>query len=63
MVDTLVVLGIVALAAWYVTRRFVRSRKGGGCGCSGGCEGCGSAGTSAGTGCCGPDRPAGSPPS
>jgi len=56
MIDTLVVIGIVLLAAWYMVRRVVRARKGGGCGCGGGCEGCGSAGGNASGGCCDPQR-------
>lgn len=59
MVDTLIVIGIVALAAWYVARRFVRARKGGGCGCSGSCECCGSAGPKGEAGCGAGDRPLG----
>jgi hypothetical protein len=51
MVDTLVVLAIVAVAAWYVVRRFVSMGKGGGgCGCGCSCPGSGS-----GCGCAGKD--------
>lgn len=48
MIDTLVVFVIVAVAAWYVVRRFVSVGKGKdagcGCGCSGGKTGCSRAG-------------------
>ena len=46
--DTLIVVVIVAVAAWYVARKFF-GKKGGscGCGCSGGSCGSGS----------GPDKP------
>ena len=48
--DTLIVIVIVAVAAWYVARKFF-GKKGGscGCGCSGG--GCPSGGGA------GPDKP------
>jgi hypothetical protein len=45
--DTLIVLVIVAVAAFFVIRRLVRQYRASdtACGCSGGCEGCKSAPT------------------
>ena len=54
MFDTLVVIVIVAGAAWFVARRFLSLGKGGGCGCSGGGDSCGCAGN--GKGCSGGGR-------
>jgi len=58
MFDKIVVLALVALAAAYLVRRFLR-RSGPGCGCSGsesscggGCSCAGSSGGSS-SGCCG----------
>lgn len=40
--DTLIVIVIVALAAWYVVRKFFGKKAGScGCGCSGGGGSCG----------------------
>lgn len=40
--DTIITVGIVTIAAFYLYRKFIKTRKNGGCGCSseGGC--CGS---------------------
>jgi hypothetical protein len=56
--DTLIVIVIVAVAAWYVVRKFV-VKKGGscGCGCSGGDGSCGGGGSGpAKPSCCEPGK-------
>lgn len=59
--DTLLVLLIVVLAAFFVIRRFVRQARSSevSCGCGGGCSGCSSTrgdiaerGAASGHGCC-----------
>lgn len=50
--DAIITFTIIAVAAWYVIRKFTKTKKGGGCcGCSseGGC--CSSAGQSGQPGC------------
>lgn len=59
MLDALLVILLVAAAAWYVIRRFCTGKDAGGCGCSGGCGGCGrSADNGRGTGCAAGNRDA-----
>jgi len=55
--DTLIVVVIVALAAWYVARKFF-GKKGGscGCGCSGGDGSCGGAAGLGKPSCCDPGK-------
>lgn len=52
IVDTCITLGIVAAAAFYLYRKFSRSKAGGGCGC-GSEGGCCSETQGAASGCCG----------
>ena len=55
--DTLIVVVIVALAAWYVVRKFV-VKKGGSCGCGCSCDSgsCGGGSGPAGPSCCEPGK-------
>ena len=55
--DTLIVVVIVAVAAWYVARKFF-GKKGGSCGCGCSCDAgtCGDGSGSAKPSCCEPGK-------
>ena len=54
MWDTIVVVLVMAVAAWYLLRRYFGPKYSGSCGCGPDCAGCGSAQKNAGRSCSGP---------
>ncbi|MEZ0576790.1 FeoB-associated Cys-rich membrane protein [Halodesulfovibrio aestuarii] len=44
MTDAIIVAAIIAVAAGYLVRRFIKKGASGGCGCGSDCGGCSSAG-------------------
>jgi len=46
MLDAVIVAAIIAVAAGYLVRRFMKKGASGGCGCGSDCGGCSSAGGS-----------------
>lgn len=51
MTDTIIVAVIIAVAAGYLVRRFIKNRGSGGCGCGSDCGGCSSASKKNNSGC------------